>query len=209
MSSTDDDDFDPNLLGDGETMHVPMRLCDAMQRDLAAARARAPRDLRDSAAYPRPQRGTFAVDAYGGTAGLHQPGPRYPSDQSLFDAVREEAQRARDEYQFWISNQWRDQDNDDDDDGDDELQGRYAAIHSALLEAGGNPSDAREYVENLDPDEVFDRDVAGHLRAFQASYGNSNNQEDAARRLIRDRQRREQCYRQYDAELAQAYKNNR
>jgi hypothetical protein len=36
----DDDECDPNLLRDGEVMHVPMKFCDAMPRDLAAARAR-------------------------------------------------------------------------------------------------------------------------------------------------------------------------
>jgi hypothetical protein len=215
MSSADDDDFNPDLLADGESMHVPMRFCDAAQRDLAAARAKAsPRVLRDSAAYPRPRRGVFAVDAYGGTEGLHRPGVRYAAasnhvaDHWLADSERDEIQRAHDAYRRYISNLWRDQDNGDDDDDDHEVEGRRSAIHSALLEAGGSPNDVREYTENLDPEEVAAGSIGHHVRVFQQSHSNSS-QEDAARRLIRDRQRLEQLYRQRDFELSQQWRHGK
>jgi hypothetical protein len=207
MSSADDE-FDPDLLGDGESMRVPMRFCDAAQRHLAAARTKAsPRVLRDSAAYPRPRRGTFAVDAYGGTEGLHRPGVRYAAsnhvaDHWLADSERDEIQRAHDAYRHYISNLWRDGGNDDDEDGDDELEGRCAAIRAALVAAGAAPDDAREYVESLDDDEALTGDIPYHLNAFRSRFRS----EDAARR---QRDRLERLYRARDAELAQAYKNHR
>jgi hypothetical protein len=197
MSSADDDEFDPNLLRDGESMRVPIRMADA-------ARTKP----RDSAAYPRPRRGTFAVDAYGGTEGLHRPGARYetggnPADGWVRDADRDAAQRARDEYNWWISNQWKDGGNGDlDEDGDDELQGRCAAIRAALVAAGAAPDDAREYVESLDDDEALTGDIPYHLNAFRSRFRS----EDTARR---QRDRLERLYRARDAELAQAYKNHR
>jgi hypothetical protein len=196
MSDDEFDPDDPNMLRDGERMRIPLRLADA-------ARTRP----RDSAAFPRPRRGVFAVDAYGGTEGLHRPGARYEdggnaADQWVRAADRDEAQRARDAYENWISRQWRDQDNGDDEDGDDELQGRCAAIHAALVAAGASPDDAREYVVSLDPDEALTGDIPYHLNAFRSRFSS----EDAARR---QRDRLERLYKQRDAETSAMWKQNR
>jgi hypothetical protein len=209
-----DDDLDPNLLGDGESMHVPMQFCDAAQRDLAAARAKtSPRDVRDSVAFPRPRRGVYAVDSFGSTMGLHRPGPRYPaggpSDQWLFDADRDEARRARDAYERWLSRQWHDGGDDEDGADQDEIEGRRVAITKALREIGASPNDVLAYQENLDDDQALGGDLASHVRAFQQNYGSSNNQEDHARRLLRDRQRLEALYKQRDFELMQQWRHNK
>jgi hypothetical protein len=191
-----EDDDEDLILADGNSLRVPIKMADA-------ARTR----TRDSAALPRPARGTFVVDGYGDIAG-HRPGPRYAAGGNVADewvrqADRDAIQRARDEYNFWIQNQWRDGGNgDDDEDGDDEPQGRCAAIHAALVAAGADPGDAQQYVQSADDDEILTGDIPYHLNAFRSRYS----AEDAQRR---QRDRLERLYRARDAELAQEWRKGK
>jgi hypothetical protein len=199
MRYDQDDDDEHGTLPDGASLRVPLRMADAARTQ-----------PRDSAAFPRPRRGVHVVDGYGDLAGF-RPGPRYPAGGNAADdwvrqADRDQIIRAHDAYRHYISNQYKNLDNGDDEDGDDEVEGRRSAILQRLLEAGASPGDAREYSEGLDDDEALD-DI-DHVRAFQSRYG-SNNQDDAARRLIRDRQRLEQLYRQRDFELSQQWRHGK
>jgi hypothetical protein len=89
----DDHDFendDPNILRDGERMRVPMSMADSTSRDIAEhfARQRAQLAARDSPAFRRPARGPLVTDQFGGTAGLHKPGPRLESGGNRGDQLR-------------------------------------------------------------------------------------------------------------------------
>ena len=109
----DDDVFDERgILRDGRRYRVPANMMDAIDRtvrDRVAAEIRP----RYSAAFPRPKRGPLITDQFGGTLGLHRPGPRIESggnrgDQLVRDGARDEIQRAHDEYRRELENAWRD-----------------------------------------------------------------------------------------------------
>jgi hypothetical protein len=95
MRQQDEDDFDERgLLKDGHSFRVPHRMLDSVQRSVAQHfQLQRPKD---SAAFPRPNRGPLITDAWGGTAGLHRPGWRIIGDKLMRDGARDERQRAYD-----------------------------------------------------------------------------------------------------------------
>jgi hypothetical protein len=111
MRDLDDDPFDENgVLRDGHVFKVPQRMLDNVQRSVAQHFQQ--QRPKNSAAFPRPNRGLLITDAWGGTAGLHRPGWRIESsgnigDQLVRDGARDERQRAYDEYVAELENAWR------------------------------------------------------------------------------------------------------
>jgi len=103
---TDDDDvFDARgCLKDGKTLHVGLRMRDGVADDGLTDLHRTIRDATAPA---------HVVDGLGGTARLHQPGPRYarPGDQGTADAAvavtRRMADEARREWITEMCDAWR------------------------------------------------------------------------------------------------------
>jgi hypothetical protein len=61
-----------------------------------------------SAQFPRPNRRSLITDAWGGTEGLHRPGWRIADGGIIGDqCVRDECQRAYDEYRQELENAWK------------------------------------------------------------------------------------------------------
>jgi hypothetical protein len=186
MANDHDDAFDEDgLLRDGCSFRVPHWMLDSLQRDVAAHAASAIRP-RDSAAFPRPRRGTCVTDQWGGTAGLHRPGYRFAAGGSVGDAMlresnAEEVQAAYDIYAHRLTTAWRDTGNDENE--DELVEVRRSAVCSALMAAGGNASDIEEYIEDLDDDALLSGDVSDHVEAFQRRSYSS----DSLERLYRER----------------------
>jgi hypothetical protein len=98
---SNDDDDDDRILGDGEVLRVPMRMCDALQREVARHFG----TLRDAG----PQRITDTADS---RFGLHRPGFRIVTggneDARLDRAIaRDAVEEARAAYEEELTNAWR------------------------------------------------------------------------------------------------------
>jgi hypothetical protein len=186
MANDHDNAFDEDgLLRDGRSFRVPHRMLDSLQRDVAAHAASTIRP-RDSAAFPRPRRGTFVTDQWGGTAFLHRPGYRFAAGGSVGDEMLREsdAEELHDIYAAYdhrLTNAWRDAGNDENE--DQLVEVRRSAVCSALMAAGGNAGDIEEYIEDLDDDAVLNGDVSDHVETFQRRSSNS----DSLERLYRER----------------------
>jgi hypothetical protein len=192
MSYEDDDAFDERgILKDGHRFRVEHRMLDSLQRSVAQHAHQ-----RDSTGPVR------IVDQYGSPLGLNKPGWRREVGGNQGDAlVRDGQQREIDAayaaYDHYITMAFRAQDNDNDE--DEELAGREAAIHSALVSAGGSPDDVTEYLEGLDDDELMAGDLGYHLSSFRSRYYS----QDAARRA---RDRLERLYQARDRELSSQWR---
>jgi hypothetical protein len=208
----DDDDFDENgILKDGRTFRVPVKMMDSMQRDIAHHFEQRQRP-KDSAAFPRPSNGgPLVTDQWCGTAGLHRPGYRIESggnvgDQLVRDGTADEIQRARDRYDYDVSNAWKRRDewpNNADDDA--ETEARAGAVRNALLSRGHDPEDADGYLGDLDDGDLHDRDIGDHMAAFEQNLNGRD-----ARTVAMDRKiRLDELYRQRDAELANEWRKGK
>jgi hypothetical protein len=86
MRDLDDDSFDENgVLRDGHVFKVSQRMLDNVQRSVAQHFQQ--QRPKNSAAFPRPNRGLLITDAWGGTVGLHRPGWRIESSGNIGDQL--------------------------------------------------------------------------------------------------------------------------
>jgi hypothetical protein len=183
----DDDDFDENgLLKDGRTFHVPIKMMDSYQRDVARHFGKRQRSL--------------VTAADGSTMGLHRPGARIADGG--YRALRDEAERERDRYIHDISNAWRKPNNVAD---DADTEARAGAIRNALLSRGHDPSDVEEYLNSVDDDDLLEGDIGDHVAAFEQG----NNGRDAKSITIHQRMRLDELYRQRDQELANEWRKGK
>jgi hypothetical protein len=189
MKRHDDDDFDENgILKDGHHYRVPLKMCDSMQRDIAK----------------HFQRRSFVTAADGSTMGLHRPGARIAAggDRATRDAIAAEAQRARDQYDYDITNAWKRRDVWHD---DADTEARAGAIRNALLSRGHDPSDVEEYLNSVDDDDLLDDDIGDHVAAFEEA----NNGRDSKSIAVHQKLRLDEIYRQRDAELANEWRKGK
>lgn len=119
-----DDDLDPNQLKDGESLHVPMRFCDALSRSVAKHVHQASK-----------REHITDAEGHGGLA-LNRPGYRIQSggnagDALVRDGAQREAQRAYDAWEKYAANAWKVGDDVLDEDDDDAIEEATKAAKSA------------------------------------------------------------------------------
>jgi hypothetical protein len=98
----DNDEEDPGILEDGQTLRVPLMLRDAAPSDLQIA-------VRDGVTqrYWEQRDTPLVTDATGGTAGLHRPGYRLMADSVERARARDALARAYAEAEDADANAWR------------------------------------------------------------------------------------------------------
>jgi hypothetical protein len=169
--------------------------------------------MADSAAFPRHRHRPFVTAADGGTAGLHKPGYRvaaggHAGDQALRDAVRDEAERAREVYIHDVSNAWkrrRDEWPGSETDDDAEVEARAGAIRNALLSRGHDPSEVDKYLDDCDDDDLINSDIGEHVAAFEEA----DNGRDARPTAVDRKIRLEEIYRERDHFLANEWRRGK
>src|ERR1700683_2029132 len=138
-----DDEDNPNIAKDGESVRVPMFMMDSghfdgVQRSVARARTQA------------------VTDALGG-ARINHPGHRYMQSAPIRRVVADARGDARDAYIRRLNDSWkmRDDDDDDDDDLDTAVQQHVSALHRLGVDLQGR-------LDNNGDDDDID-DAAGEV----------------------------------------------